>query len=40
MTPPIAHAGHWLTTIAYVLPVVVFLVWLGVTQIRERRRSD
>jgi len=36
MTPPIAHAGHWLTTIAYFLPVVAFLVWLAVTQIRER----
>jgi len=34
---PIAHAGHWLTSIAYFLPVVVFLVWLAVTQIRERR---
>jgi hypothetical protein len=29
MTPLIAHAGHWMTTVAYFLPVV--------TQIRERR---
>jgi hypothetical protein len=36
---PIAHAGHTLTTIAYFLPVVAFLVWLAATQIRERRRS-
>jgi hypothetical protein len=35
----IAHAGHYLTTIAYFLPVVAFLVWLAVTQIRERRRG-
>ena len=34
---PIAHAGHWLTSIAYFLPVVVFLVWLAVVQLRERR---
>jgi hypothetical protein len=34
---PVAHAGHYLTTIAYFLPVVAFLVWLAVTQIRERR---
>jgi hypothetical protein len=34
---PIAHAGHWLTTIAYFVPVVVFLAWLVVTQVRERR---
>ena len=34
-----AHAGHWLTTVAYFLPVVAFLVWLLITQIKERRRS-
>jgi hypothetical protein len=34
---PIAHAGHWLTTIAYFVPVVVFLAWLVVTQVRDRR---
>jgi hypothetical protein len=33
----LAHAGHTLTTIAYFLPVVAFLVWLGVTQVKERR---
>jgi hypothetical protein len=36
----IAHAGHWLTSVAYFLPVVAFLVWLAVTQIRERHRQD
>lgn len=40
MTPPIAHAAHYLTTIAYFLPVVAFLAWLLVTQIRERRSRD
>ena len=35
MTFLIAHAGHWLTTIAYFVPVVAFLVWLGITQIRR-----
>jgi len=39
MTAPIAHAGHWITTVAYFLPVVAFLVWLAVTQIRERRSN-
>jgi hypothetical protein len=33
----VAHATHTLTTIAYFLPVVAFLVWLVVTQVRERR---
>ena len=35
----IAHAGHWLTTIAYFIPVVAFLGWLIVTQVRDRRRT-
>ena len=35
----IAHAGHTLVTIAYFLPVVAFLGWLAVTQLRERRRD-
>jgi hypothetical protein len=39
MMLPIAHAGHTLTTIAYFVPVVAFLVWLLATQIRERRRT-
>jgi hypothetical protein len=33
----IAHAGHWLTTVAYFVPVIVFLGWLIITQVRERR---
>lgn len=37
--PVIAHAGHWITTIAYFVPVVAFIVWLIVTQVRERRRA-
>jgi hypothetical protein len=36
---PIAHAGHWLVTIAYFAPVVAFLAWLVITQIKERRRG-
>ena len=32
-----AHAGHVLTSIAYFVPVIAFLVWLGVTQIKDRR---
>lgn len=37
MTLPIAHGGHWLTSIAYFLPVICFMAWLGITQLRERR---
>ncbi len=32
-----AHAGHTLTTIAYFVPVVLFLAWLVITQIKDRR---
>jgi hypothetical protein len=35
-----AHTGHVLTTVAYFIPVVGFLGWLIVTQIRERRRDS
>lgn len=36
----IAHAGHWLTNIMFLLPGVGFLVWLAVVTIKERRRGD
>ena len=36
----IAHAGHWITAVAYFSPVVAFLVWLGITALRERRGGD
>ncbi len=36
----IAHAGHWTTTVAYMIPLAAFLVWLIVTQQRERGRAD
>jgi hypothetical protein len=35
----LAHAGHWLTSIAYFVPVIGFLIWLAVTQIKERRKG-
>ena len=37
---PIAHAGHWLTSIAYFVPVLGFLAWLAITQYRERRKDS
>jgi len=35
----IAHASHWITAVAYFLPVIAFLGWLGFAQLRERRRD-
>jgi hypothetical protein len=36
----IAHAGHWITSIAYFVPVLGFIAWLIVTQVRERRKGN
>jgi hypothetical protein len=35
----LAHAGHWLVQLAYFVPVLGFLIWLGITTLRERRRD-
>jgi hypothetical protein len=35
----IAHAGHWLVSAAYFVPVLGFLIWLGITQMRDRREN-
>jgi hypothetical protein len=34
----IAHAGHTLVNIAFALPAVAFIGWLGWMTLRERRR--
>jgi hypothetical protein len=36
----IAHAGHWLPIVGYFSPVILLVLWLVFTQIRERRRSE
>ena len=36
----LAHAGHWLINVAYFAPVVGFLAWLAIAQIRDRRRGE
>jgi hypothetical protein len=33
----IAHAGHWLTGVAYAAPVFVLLGWMGVVRFKDRR---
>ena len=37
MTPPLAHAGHWLAQIAYLAPLVVLVAMIVVGKLRERR---
>jgi hypothetical protein len=42
MSIPFAHAGHWLASLAYAVPVIVLVGWLGVTKVKEamaRRRG-
>ena len=33
----LAHAGHWLASVAYAAPVVGLLVWLAVVKVRDMR---
>jgi len=35
----VAHAGHWAVSLLQFAPVLGFLVWLGVTQLRRVRRE-
>jgi len=35
----IAHAAHWLTSLAYFVPVVAFVGWLLIARLRDRRRE-
>jgi hypothetical protein len=39
MTPPIAHAGHWLAELLYITPVVVIVTWLSIRALIDRRRE-
>ena len=33
----LAHAGDWAVTALFIAPVLVFLAWLAVVQVRDRR---
>ncbi|MDQ3675448.1 MAG: hypothetical protein M3401_01380 [Actinomycetota bacterium] len=39
MTPPLAHAGHWLVNLLYLLPLVLVFLALGFQALRDRRRA-
>ena len=37
MTFVLAHAGHWLESVVYLVPIVGFGLWLGITTLKDRR---
>jgi cytochrome c-type biogenesis protein CcmH/NrfF len=37
IAPPLAHAGHWLTGLLYLVPLVIVVAMLGVSSLRDRR---
>ena len=37
---PLAHTGHWLIQVLYVVPVVVIVVWISIKSVIDRRRED
>jgi ABC-type proline/glycine betaine transport system permease subunit len=34
---PIAHAGHWLVNVLYIVPLLVVVAMLGISSVRDRR---
>ena len=34
---PIAHAGHWLVNVLYIVPLIVVVAMLGISSVRDRR---
>ena len=36
----LAHTGHWLESVVYLVPIVGFALWLGIATIRDRRRGN
>jgi threonine/homoserine/homoserine lactone efflux protein len=39
MSAPFAHFGHWWTSILYLAPVAVVIVWLGFQSWRAKRQD-
>jgi len=37
MSIPIAHAGHWLVNVLYLVPLLVVVAMLAVSSVRDRR---
>jgi hypothetical protein len=40
MTLVFAHAGHWIESVVYLVPILGFAIWLGIATIRDRRKRS
>lgn len=39
MLVPLAHPGHWLAELMYVMPVLAIVVWIGIKNLLDRRNG-
>ena len=39
MLIPLAHAGHWIAELLYVVPVLAVVGWISIRAIIDRRRQ-
>lgn len=39
LSPLIAHAGDWISTIVLLAPMAVIAIWVAVQRVRERRQG-
>jgi hypothetical protein len=38
IAPPLAHAGHWATSLLFLAPILIAIALLAVQSLRDRRR--
>ena len=34
---PLAHTGHWLVNLLYIVPLAIVVIMLAITMVRDRR---
>jgi hypothetical protein len=39
IVPPLAHAGHWITSLLYLVPLIVVIGMLAAASVRDRRAA-
>jgi len=37
VSPPLAHVGHWLVNVLYLVPLLIVVAMLAISSIRDRR---